>query len=59
MKFEVGDDFYKILFGDDISREIVHRARFLRRNRHLEVWGRFLHGTIYAGDDFSSIKAIV
>ena len=59
MKFEVGDDFSKILFGDDISREIVPMRRFLRRNRHLAVWGRFLQGTIYAGDDFSSIHAIV
>ena len=46
MKFEVGDDFSKILFGDDISREIVPRGRFLRRNRHLAVWGRFLQGMI-------------
>ena len=59
MKFEVGDDFSKILFADDISREIVPRGRFLRRNRHLAVWGRFFQGTIYAGDDFSSIKTIV
>ena len=58
MKFEVGDDF-KILFGDDISREIVPRGRFLCRNRHLAAWGRFLQGTIYARDDFSSIQAIV
>ena len=34
MKFEVGDDFSKILFGDDISREIDPRG-----NRHLAVWG--------------------
>ena len=59
MKFEVGDDFSKILFGDDISREIVPMRQFLRKNRHLEIWGRFLQGTIYAGDDFSSIQAIV
>ena len=26
MMFEVGDDFSKILFGDDISREIVPRG---------------------------------
>ena len=48
MKFEVGDDFSKILFGGDISREIVPMPRFLRRNRHLAVWGRFLQGTISA-----------
>ena len=39
MKFEVGDDFSKILFGDDISIEIVPRGQFLRRNRHLAVSG--------------------
>ena len=27
MKFEVGDDFSKILFRDDISREIVPRGQ--------------------------------
>ena len=59
MKFEVGDDFSKILFGDDISREIVPNGRFLRRNHHLAVWGQFLQGMIYAGDNFSSIQAIV
>ena len=58
MKFEVGDDL-KILFGDDISREIVPRGRFLHRNRHLADWGLFLKETIYARDDFSSIQAIV
>ena len=56
---KVGDDFSKILFGDYISREIVPMRRFLRRNRHLAVWGRFLQGTIYAGDNFSSIQATV
>ena len=54
MKFEVGDDFSKFLFGDDISREIVPMRRFLRRNCHLAVLG-----TISPGDDFSSIQAIV
>ena len=44
MKFEVGDDFSKILFGDDISREIVPMRQFLRRNHHLAVWGRFCPG---------------
>ena len=41
MKFEVGDDFYNISFGDDISREIVPKqfgGDF--------SWGRFLQGTI-------------
>ena len=47
MKFEVGDDFSKILFGGDISREIVPMPRFLRRNRHLAVWGRFLQHSSY------------
>ena len=56
---KVGDDFSKILFGDYISREIVPMRRFLRRNRHLAVCGRFLQGTIYAGDNFSSIQATV
>ena len=58
MKFEVGKDISKILFGD-ISKEVVPRIGFLRRNCHLAVCGRFLQGTIYEGDNFSSIQAIV
>ena len=58
MKFEVVDDFSKIFFEDDISREAVPRGQFLRRNRHLTVWGRFLQGTIYSGDDYSAFMLL-
>ena len=49
MKFDVGVDFSKILFGDDFTKEIVSRGRFLRSDKHNTghaVWGRFLQGPI-------------
>ena len=42
MKFQVGDDFSKILFGDDSSREIVPK-----QFGDDFSWGRFHQGTIF------------
>ena len=51
MKFEVGDDFSKILLGDDISREIVPKGRFSPQKSSP---GNF--GMISPGDDFFSTQ---
>ena len=52
-KLEVGDDFSKSLFGDDLSREFVPRGRILPKNCPQAVRKRFLLGTTSPGDHFS------
>ena len=43
---------------NNISREIVPRGRFLRRNRHLAVWRRFLQGRFMLGTISPAFKLL-